>query len=457
VRVLPRFEIVARRRPIDLIAPGMHRVSTSGQASPPPERVALAVVAPYVAVVLDLDHAEVAGRLTLGLDGLGVPLRATYDGGRRLLGLEVGSKVIRSRRFARPLGPVRSIGLTVTGTHLTVFSYDGTRWTAHGRTDLARLVDTRDPEVLARLFAVWTWQPRGAEAAPVSTLHAGPFGQLGLRDLHVATTAEGEAIRIDGRIVFTATQAGPGFFDTGHTGVWTIDPDTLELEHRADLYFTRDDRPGVFGDHATHLVRDGEEWLVLSSTWGDFDRTRVDITLSRTTADVLAGEHVLASRRLVVPSEGVGVWDPHLARIDGAWHLAYARATRFFRFGPGLARGPLDALELVAEDTARRATEGTVLVEIDGEWRLLASDGRDNPEGLRRRYPVFDLALREIGTVEAPYLTNIPWPMVLPDGDGWLMLGFNGTRAGGEILGYGTHGEVVILRGSREQDGLSRS
>ena len=440
--MLPRFEIIARRRPVDLIAPGLLRAW-----APAPERVPLPSVAPYVAVVLDLDHQEVAGRLTLGLAGLAVPLRVTYDGGRRMFGLEVGTRSIRSRRHARPAGPVHAMGLTLTGTHLTVFSYDGSRWTAHGRTDLAKVVDTRDPLALAKLEAEWSWLPRGGEAAPVSGLRVGPFGQLGLRDLHVATTATGDTVRIGHRIVFTATHAGPGFFDTGHTGVWALDPETLDLEHLANLYFTRDDRPGVFGDHATHLVRDGAEWLVLTSTWGDFDRSGMDITISRTDADVLTGEHVLASRKLAVPTNAVGVWDPHLTRIDGVWHLAYVWASTFFVFGPGLARGPLDALELVGEDTTKRATEGTILVEIDGVWRLLASDGRDNPKAVRKRFPIYDLTLTEVGTVAAPYPTNLPWPMVVPDGEGWLMLSFNGARAGGELLGYGTHGEVVILRG----------
>jgi hypothetical protein len=450
--VLPRFEIVARRRPVDLIQPGLRRVS----ASPAPSLVAFGAVAPYSAVVLDLDHAEIAGRLTLTLEGYAVPLRATYDGGRRLIGLEVGDRTVRSRRHARPGGPVRSLGLTLTGTHLTALSHDGVRWTAHGRVDLSDVVDTRDPARLAALAASWQWQPRGAEPAPVTAVHAGPFGQLGLRDLHVATTAEGETVRLGDRIVLTATHAGPGAFDTGHCGVWALDPGTLELEHLADLYFTRDDRPGVFGDHATHLVRDGDTWLVLTSTWGDFDRTRVDITMATTTGDLLTGEHVLASTRVAVPSDGVGVWDPHLTRIDGEWHLAYTWARKFFRFAPGLARGPLDALEPVAEDRGRRATEGTVLVELDGQWRLLASDGRENPERLRKRYPIFDLALQEIGTVPAPYLTNLPWPMLVRDGDDWLMLAFNGTRAGGELLDYGTHGEVVILRGRPVQPDESR-
>jgi hypothetical protein len=46
--------------------------------------------------------------------------------------------------------------------------------------------------------------------------------------------------------------------------VWTFDPRTRELLHRANLYFRRPDSPGVYGDHATHLVRDGDDWLMLT-------------------------------------------------------------------------------------------------------------------------------------------------------------------------------------------------
>ena len=68
-----------------------------------------------------------------------------------------------------------------------------------------------------------------------------------------------------------APQISPGFFDTAHTSVWRLDPGSLDLEHTADLFFRRPDRPGVFGDHATHLVRTADGWLVATSTWGDFE------------------------------------------------------------------------------------------------------------------------------------------------------------------------------------------
>jgi hypothetical protein len=67
---------------------------------------------------------------------------------------------------------------------------------------------------------------------------------------------------------------------------------------------------------------------------------------------------------------------------------------------------------------------------------VLASDKR------RRVYPVLDLDLREIGTLDAAYPTNIPWPTLVGD----LLVGFNGQPYGGRLLGYGSHGEVVIQR-----------
>ncbi len=105
--------------------------------------------------------------------------------------------------------------------------------------------------------------------------------------------------------------------------------------------------PGAYGDHATHLLRDGDRWLVATSTWGDFDRRRpgatVRATLAETDADLLTGAHLLDTRPLDLPTTGlrsVGVWDPHLVRTDDGWLVGFVSATRFFRFHPALATGP---------------------------------------------------------------------------------------------------------------------
>jgi len=281
------------------------------------------------------------------------------------------------------------------------------------------------------------WLAGLSSDAPV----AGRFGQLGLRDLRLVDGLDGD------RVVLSATSAGPGFFDTAHTSLWELDRATRGLTHLSDLFFRRPDRPGAYGDHATHVRRDGDGWLVATSTWGDFDRRApaVGVTLARTSADLLRGAHLLDTAPLPLPVDGlrsVGVWDPQLVRTDEGWLVGFVSATRFFRFHPALAAGPrLDSLSLVGAATDLRQTEGTTLARLGGEWRVLASDGD------ARRYPVFDLALRETGTLHAPYPSNIPWPTLVPDGsDGWLLVGFNGRRTGGALPGYGTHGDVVFAR-----------
>ena len=96
---------------------------------------------------------------------------------------------------------------------------------------------------------------------------------------------------------------------------------------------------------------------------------------------------------------------------------------------------------------------GPTLVRLDGEWRLLASDGRKGPRGKQMAFPVFDLALAQVGSLDAPYPTNIPWPTLARIGDqpdeGWVLLMFDGTRVGGDLVGYGTHGDVVVATASR--------
>jgi len=405
-----RFEVVARHRPVDLVRPG-----------PLP-------LAPYAAV---------SGSGPLSLAAGGVEIAAGYDG-RAWLRVETGGRPThhRSRRHGRSRAAVEGVALTLTGTQATVLTREAERWVARGRVDLEGRVDTRSEDWLAGL---------GASGGT-----SGRFGQLGLRDLRLVTRADGSPYRLGRVLLLTATSAGPGFFTTAHTSVWSLDPDTLELRHRADLFFRRPDVPGVYGDHATHLVRDDGRWLVATSGWGDFDKQRrVRVLLAASSADLLSGAHVLDTVELPLPTDAltsVAVWDPHLVRTDDGWLVGYVSASRYFRFHPVLAGGPtLDDLRLLGADPARRACEGTTLHRDPGTgaWQVLASDRRGE-------YPVYDLTMTPQGRLDAPYPTNLPWPTLAPVSDdprdGWLMVTFNGQGYGGRLTGYGTHGEVVILR-----------
>jgi hypothetical protein len=436
--VLPPFQIVARRRPVDLVAP-VSRTAPSGAGFPLPQP------APYAAITA----GDVGSHASLAFDSGAVRLELRYaDGGFALAVTDATGRTThhRSRRAGRAEGPVTELGLTLTGSHVTAFGREQGRWRARARFDLLERVDTRDGGFLGGL--------EGRVDGECGAVAAGGFGQLGLRDLRLVSHADGTPYLDGRRLMLTATHAGPGFFDAAHTGVWSLDPDELTLAHRADLFFRRHDRSGVYGDNATHLVRDGDRWLVATSTWGDFAGPRrtatVGVTVAESTDDLLAGRHVLDTRPLALPTEGfrsVGTWDPHLVRSDGRWLVGFVSARRFFDFHPVLAEGDsLDDLRLVAAATDRRATEGTTLLRVDGRWVVLASDGRDGRRGQRERFPVFDTSLREIGALDAPYPTNLPWPTLAPVGDGWLMVAFNGRPEGGRLVGYGSHGDVVLMR-----------
>ncbi|HWI42632.1 MAG TPA: hypothetical protein VNS81_03380 [Nocardioides sp.] len=442
--MLPRFEIAVRQRPVTVVGTPVARF-----------------LAPYAAVAGDLgaDLSLTSGSATLAVQVVR---------GRVELAVTSGGATTRhrSRRHGRIGRDATQVALTLTGHQLTALVREGDEWRARCRVDLRDRLDSHDPAWLAGLRA------HGPQA--------GAFGQLGLRDIRVVTEAGGAPYVHGGdaqTVWLTATSTGPGFFDTAHTSVWSLERATLAVTHRADLFFRRPDGR-VHGDHATHLLRDGDRWLVATSTWADFPadkkerrHARVAVTVAESTADLLSGQHVLRAVPLDLPAAGpsVGVWDPHLVRTDPVrdgregWLVGYVSARRFFDFHPVLASGrSLDELGLVAAATDRTATEGTTLLRVDGDWRVLASDGADSPRRIRRRYPVLDTGrLRETGVLAAPYLSNIPWPTLVPPAAGdpageWLMVTFDGTPYGGRLAGYGTHGDVVTLRGVSRDRGPAR-
>lgn len=437
---LPRLEVVHRHRSPDLVAPVGNRVETDAAGVLP-----LPAPAPYVAATT----ASLAGPVSLLLGEH--RLTARLDDGS--VSLEVtGAGRLRSGRFHRAEEP-SALAVTLTGTHVTAWSRDACGWTARARHDLRDVLDTRDQALLAGLRVEL---PDGGGVA-------GGFGQLGLRDVRFVTGPDGRPVRDEDALWLTATSAGPGFFDTAHTSVWRLDPGTLAVAHTADLFFRRPDRSGVFGDHATHVVRVDGGWLVATSTWGDFEQPttrggrrtpaglRVTLAEPAPGVDVLHGVHVLDTRELPLPTDGlssIATWDPHLVRRDDRWLVGFVSARRFFDFHPALAGGPtLDDLHLLGAATDRRSTEGTTLVEVEGRAVVLASDGRDSRRDQRARFPVFDLAMRDLGALEAPYPTNLPWPSLAQVDGRWLMVTFDGRPAGGALLGYGTHGDLLVMRG----------
>jgi hypothetical protein len=453
------------------VAPGFVAVSQPGHSTVGAVtglfRSDLSPPAPFAAVEVAVEHLDgvlVAGLATgspTGGSGEDERVLATYTSRTRTVAIEVhaGGRTRVVRRTKVRLPRVFGMAFVVCENQVTVLvrsrgrrpdrPFGGWRPVLTERAKVARLLDLRRPVTLERLG--YTWGARSGTAR-LGDARAGLFGMTGLRDPHLVQHADGRPVVRDGRVFLTATCAGLGFFAQAHWGVFTLDlDDPTRLDQVAQLYSHRDGL--LLGDHAGQLVRDGDRWLVATSSWGDFDgasrgssRGRgVHVRHLETTEDLLSGVHLLRTEPTGLPTE-VGAWDPGFTRIGGRWFLGFVESPSQapFDFHPALAATddsfPWSGLTRVGAAEHLHRCEGPVIARVGGRWGLLASDGRT------RTYPVFDLAMRRVGRLDAPYPTNIPHPQVVqrPDGS-WLMVSFDGTQYAPRKMGYGGHGDVVVM------------
>lgn len=451
----PRFEQVATTRLFEPLSPGFVAVderpgTVEGLApsgySPP---------APFVTVEVSLGPGPGTTVAGLVADN-GDHLLAFHDPATGEAGLEVRSGGISTELRRRRLrGRPERMALVLCQNKPTVLLDTGDGWYPAflDRTRVRPRLDFRDPATLARFRATWGSRDGAAE---IASARAGLFGMAGLRDLHLVQHADGSPYVEGGRMFLTATCAGLGFFEQAHWGVFAFDPEVLaegriELEQTAHLFSHRDGL--LLGDHAGQLVRDGDEWLVAVSSWGDFTPAgRVVVRHLTTGDDLLHGVHVLETEPAPIPTTN-GHYDPGMTRIDGRWYVSYVESVghKPSDFHPGLAVGPVGAghwtegLERVGAASDLHQCEGPILARPDGPgepWRFLASDGHG------REYLAFDLGMEPLGQLDAPYGTNIPHPQIfeLPGLDGRFLITFDGTPYAQRKLGYGTHGDVILMR-----------
>lgn len=435
------FRIRHKYRPFDLIAPRFTQYDSV--ARPVRDTVVSTDVrprAPYGSVLVEVRSGAGVVAGLVGDDGTRV--LGTYDAGRAAIEITVGgtTTVVRSVPVTLP-APFR-FAVVFNENAVTVLADTtgtGTAWQPllTERNGVRALIDLRVPDVLGRL----SYGYGGRGDVLLGRVRAGYFGQAGVRDPHVVQYADGRPVIRNGKLYLTLTNAGLGFFQQAHWGVWTLDlADPTRLEQVAQLFFARDGV--VLGDHAGQIVLDGDEFVLAMSSWGDFDFAGVHVRYVRTSANVLSGVHVLPTARLPLPTS-VSSWDPAMTRIGGRWQVAFVESpaqSPAFVFHPALASGrTLESLSPVGADLTVDQTEGTIIQRVDGEWYVLASDGD------ARQYKVYDLRMRPQGTLNAPYGTNIPHPMVVRARNTWWLLTFDGTQYAEPVLGYGGHGDFIVM------------
>ncbi|MGX7824603.1 hypothetical protein ACTG9Q_05885 [Actinokineospora sp. 24-640] len=448
------FSTTHKYRPFDLIAPNFVQYDTAITPAPRATLVHTGVRprAPYGSVLVEVQRVEGAGVVVAGLAGGGTSVLGTLDpsAGRATIEVTVnGTTTVVKSAEARVSGPFR-FAVVVNENAVTALvdpTGTGTGWQPllSERDKVRALVDLRVPAVLGALS--YTYGGRGDGSVAIGRVQAGYYGQAGVRDPHVVQHADGRPFIRDGKLYLTMTNAGLGFFQQAHWAVWTLDlADPTRLEQVAVLFFERDGV--VLGDHAGQIVYDdrARRFILTMSSWGDFAFRGVHIRHATTTANVLSGVHVIPTARLPLPTS-VSSWDPSLTRIDGRWHLAFVESEAqqpAFVFHPALAIAPRGAdytqTRLVGADNSLDQTEGPIIQRVGRDWYVFASDGD------AREYPVYDMAMRKLGTLDAPYGTNIPHPMLLPVGREWWMITFDGTQYAEPVLGYGGHGDLIVMR-----------
>jgi hypothetical protein len=455
-----RFRQTHKFRPFDLIAPRF--VQYDSALTPPAARDTLISTdvrprAPYGAVTVEVRQLS-GGAVVAGFVGAGTSVLGVYDArsGQASIEVTVGgtTTVVKSApaTFAAP----GQFAMVLNENAVTVLvdpTGTGTGWQPliTERAGVSALIDLRDPRVLGQLS--YGYGGRGGDSAGTVLLgrvRAGYFGQAGVRDPHVVQHADGRPYVKDGKLYLTLTNAGLGFFQQAHWAVWTLDlADPTKLEQVAVLFFERDGV--ILGDHAGQIVVDsdgaGDRFILAMSSWGDFDFNGVHVRHAATDANVLSGVHVIATEQLPLPTD-VSSWDPALTKVDGQWHVAFVESPAqqpAFVFHPALAVAPkggdyTDATTLLGADLSTKQTEGTIIQRFGRDWYVLASDGDT------RQYKVYDFAMTLLGTLDAPYGTNIPHPMIAPVKSGHWLLTFDGTQYAEPVLGYGGHGDFIVMR-----------
>lgn len=441
------FRIRQKYRPFNLIAPRFVQYDSAATPARARDSVVSTDVrprAPYGSVLVEVRSGAGVVAGLVGDDGTRV--LGTYEAGVVAIEITRGGTTTVVRQAPATLTGAYRFAVVVNENAVTVLAdttNTGTAWQPllTERAGVRALIDLRDPQVLGRL----SYGYGGRGNALLGRVQAGYYGQAGVRDPHVVQYADGRPYIRDNKLYLTLTNAGLGFFQQAHWAVWTLDlADPTRLEQVANLFFARDGV--VLGDHAGQIIVDDDRYILAMSSWGDFNFAGVHINHTATTADVLHGVHVLATERLPLPTT-VSSWDPALTKIDGRWHVAFVESpaqSPAFVFHPALAIGPAGAdytegLALAGADTSVDQTEGTIIQRFGKNWYVLASDGD------ARQYKVYDLRMRLLGTLDAPYGTNIPHPMIVPVGKRHWLLTFDGTQYAEPVLGYGGHGDFIVM------------
>ncbi|NHA01479.1 hypothetical protein G5V59_21270 [Nocardioides sp. W3-2-3] len=174
--MLPRFAIVARHRPVEIVGTPLVAERYDDPRAQQSSTAALPLLAPFAAVESVARGPRRRHHREPGRTGRLPGFSAVLDQGRVRITIRSGAAetVHRSRRHGRTRRSPGRLALALTGTHVSALTFEAGSWVLRARVDLAG-GHVRSPEWLAGLTASWS----SAEPGAVTAWRAGTFGQAG--------------------------------------------------------------------------------------------------------------------------------------------------------------------------------------------------------------------------------------------------------------------------------------
>src|SRR3954471_11264473 len=203
-------------------------------------------VAPYASVEVKIesfagatDEDKVYAGLVQDADNY---VLAWYDRVSGNAGVDVAVagavQTLGSAAAGQPATPFR-FAFALTSSTVVAFVDDGSGPVPIVQVRLDGHVDLRRPAAL-RAYRNAFGSSASSGTTVLEGVKAGYFGELGMRDPHLVTHADGRPYIVDGKAYFTFTNAGLAFFETAHWAVWRVDLETYDLEQVANLFFRRE-------------------------------------------------------------------------------------------------------------------------------------------------------------------------------------------------------------------------
>jgi hypothetical protein len=166
-----------------------------------------------------------------------------------------------------------------------------------------------------------------------------------------------------------------------------------------------------------------------------------------TTDDLLRGVHVLETEPSDLPTD-VSSWDPGFARVHNRWYLGFVESP---------SQDPLDfhlALASTGSGSPWRAwprwAPPTTCTSVRARsWPASATGGgfsraTDTPGSSRCSTWTWS---GPAGSTRRTSRTSHTRSLLQRPGGGWLMVSFDGTPYAERTVGYGGHGDLVVMAG----------